>query len=294
MRKTGRVRIGVLGCSDIAVRRTLPAMVAEPLLTVVAVASRQHAKAKAVADRFECAAIEGYDTLLEREDVDAVYVPLPALLHTAWIDRALRAGKHVLAEKPLTVDSEQAAHLFSLAERHQRVLVENFMFLHHSQHTHVAKLLASGAIGELRSFAARFTIPPKPAGDIRYQPDVGGGAFVDIGVYPIRAASLFLGPDLRVVGAVVRVERARDVVFGGSALLANAQGISAELTFGMEHAYANSYELRGSTGRLWVDRVFTPPATYQPVVHVSRQDHREQFVLPADDQFANVVRAFAR
>ena len=167
------------------------------------------------------------------------------------------------------------------------------MFLHHPQHSRVGELVAEGAIGELRTLTAGFTIPPKPADDIRYRPDVGGGALVDIGVYPIRAALRFLGPDLRLVGAVLRVDRARGVVVGGSALLSDPEGVTAQLTFGMEHSYRNGYALAGSSGRLGVDRVFTPPPEYRPVVRIERQDHREEITLPPADQFANIVGFFA-
>jgi dTDP-3,4-didehydro-2,6-dideoxy-alpha-D-glucose 3-reductase len=288
------VQVGVIGCADIAWRRTLPAMTAEPLMAVTAIASRQENRAKRFTERFGGDPVEGYDALLERDDVEAVYVPLPAMLHADWIERALRAGKHVLAEKPLTTDRKQAERLFQLAEEQRLLLMESFMFLYHHQHRRVADMLAEGVIGDVRSFAASFTIPPKPQGDIRYQADVGGGALLDIGVYPIRAAGLFLGPGLEVAGAVFRHERSRDVVVGGNALLTSQEGVTAQLTFGMEHSYTNSYEFRGSTGRLWLNRVFTPPSTYQPVVNIERQDHSEQIVLPADDQFAGIVRAFAR
>ncbi|MFF0825238.1 Gfo/Idh/MocA family protein [Micromonospora haikouensis] len=294
MGNTRPIRMGVIGCADIAWRRTLPAMENEPLITLTAIASRHRDRAAHFTERFGGVPVEGYEALLEQDDIDAVYVPLPAVLHAEWIERALRAGKHVLAEKPLTTDRKQAEHLFRVAAEHRRVLVENFMFLHHHQHQRVADMLADGVIGEVRSFASSFTIPPKPQGDIRYQADVGGGALLDIGVYPIRAAGRFLGPDLQVAGAVFRHERFRDVVVGGSALLATDQGVTAQLTFGMEHSYTNTYEFRGSTGRLWLNRVFTPPATHQPVIYIERQDHFEQFVLPADDQFAKIVRAFAQ
>nr|3RCB_A Chain A, Sugar 3-ketoreductase [Actinomadura kijaniata] len=288
------IRVGVIGCADIAWRRALPALEAEPLTEVTAIASRRWDRAKRFTERFGGEPVEGYPALLERDDVDAVYVPLPAVLHAEWIDRALRAGKHVLAEEPLTTDRPQAERLFAVARERGLLLMENFMFLHHPQHRQVADMLDEGVIGEIRSFAASFTIPPKPQGDIRYQADVGGGALLDIGVYPIRAAGLFLGADLEFVGAVLRHERDRDVVVGGNALLTTRQGVTAQLTFGMEHAYTNNYEFRGSTGRLWMNRVFTPPATYQPVVHIERQDHAEQFVLPAHDQFAKSIRAFAQ
>lgn len=204
----------------------------------------------------------------------------------------LDAGKHVLVEKPLTAGYEDTGRLIDQARSRGLVLLENYMFLYHSQHTVVRKALAEDVIGELRGFSSAFTIPPKPVGDIRYQRDVGGGAFLDFGGYPVRAAQYFLGGDLKVVGAVFRHHRSRGVVMSGSVLLSTPEGVPARLTFGMEHSYRNTYSLSGSTGRIILDRAFTPPETYQPVMRVERQDHHEQFVLPADHQFANVIDTF--
>jgi NDP-hexose-3-ketoreductase len=291
-RTAGPVRFGVLGCADIAWRNTLPALLAVPGARLVAVASRDAAKAGRFAGRFGCEPVHGYRELLDRTDIDAVYVPLPAMAHADWVERALRAGKHVLAEKPLTHSGRRSAELVALAGERGLVLLDNFMFLHHAQHAAVRELLEKGAIGEPRSFAAAFTIPPKPDGDIRYDPATGGGALLDVGVYPIRAAVHFLGPGLEFAGAVLRRHRDHRVVLSGSVLLTTAEGVTAHLSFGMENAYRNSYEFSGTAGRLTLDRVFTPPPWYQPVVRVERQDHREEFVLPPDHQFVNSVGAF--
>ncbi|MGJ5893797.1 gfo/Idh/MocA family oxidoreductase [Streptomyces sp. V2] len=284
------LRFGVLGCADIAVRKMIPALLDHAdHATLTAVASRDTAKAEQLAARHGCTAVTGYEALLDRADIDAVYVPLPATLHAEWIERALRAGKHVLAEKPLCTDAPTAARLFSLARQRGLLLFENVMFLHHSQHTAVTEALADGTIGELRAFTGTFTIPPKPPGDIRTLP-VGGGMLLEAGIYPLRAAQHFLGPGLTVTGAVLR--RRAGVVLSGAILLSDATGVPAHVTFGMEHAYRASYELAGTTGRLGLDRAFTPPETYQPVLWVRRQDHVEERTLPADHQFANVVRVF--
>ncbi|GLX23047.1 MULTISPECIES: Gfo/Idh/MocA family protein [Streptomyces] len=288
-----RLRIGIMGCADIAWRRTLPAVESNPAVEVAAVASRRAETAARFTGRFGGTPVVGYDALLEREDVDAVYIPLPGRLHAEWVSRSLEAGKHVLVEKPLTADAGDTARLVADARARGLVLLENYMFLYHSQHTAVRKALAEDAIGELRGFTSAFTIPPKPAGDIRYQREVGGGAFLDFGGYPVRAAQYFLGSDLKVVGAVFRHDRDLGVVLSGSVLLCTPQGVPARLTFGMEHSYRNTYSLSGSTGRLVLDRAFTPPETYQPVMRIERQDHQEQFVLSADHQFANVVDTFA-
>jgi NDP-hexose-3-ketoreductase len=288
------VRFGVIGCADIAWRRTLPALVADPGVRLVAVASRDKAKASRFAARFGCTAVHGYDALLESPDIDAVYVPLPAMLTADWIKKALLAGKHVLAEKPLTGASESTARLLRLARSRELVLLENVAFPHHAQHTAVHKLLADGAIGELRDFSSAFTIPPLPDGNIRYQPHVGGGALLDMGVYPVRAALHFLGSGIEIVGALLRHQGRTDAVVSGRILAHTPRGVTIDLAFGMEHSYRSSYEVAGSSGRLMVDRVFTPTPAHQPVVRIERQDHREEITLRADDQFANVVAFFVR
>ncbi|MET9862298.1 Gfo/Idh/MocA family oxidoreductase [Streptomyces smyrnaeus] len=288
------LRCGILGCADIARRRMLPTLAAVPDVEPVAVASRSAAKAAEFAAAFGCEAVTGYDELLASPGIDAVYVPLPPLLHAAWIEKALRAGKHVLAEKPLTADPDSTERLLRLAAERGLVLLENVAFPHHEQHATVRKLLADGAIGQVRDFAGSFTIPPLPEDNMRYRSDVGGGALLDMGVYPIRAALHHLGPDVGVLHAVLRLDASKGVVMAGRILACTAGGVTADLTFGMEHSYRTSLEFAGSNGRLTLDRAFTPPPAHQPVLRVERQDHREEITLRADDQFANVVRYFAR
>ncbi|MEU8584203.1 Gfo/Idh/MocA family protein [Streptomyces abikoensis] len=287
-----RLRIGIMGCADIAWRRTLPALEDDPAVEIAAIASRSAATARRFTDRFGGVPLEGYDALLDVDGLDAVYIPLPGLMHAEWVTRSLEAGKHVLVEKPLTAGAAETRRVVAYARERGLVLLENYMFLYHSQHAAVRKTLDDGAIGELRGFTSAFTIPPKPAGDIRYQRDVGGGAFLDFGGYPVRAAQYFLGGDLRVVGAVFRRDREHDVVMSGSVLLATPEGIPARLTFGMEHSYRNTYALSGATGRLLLDRAFTPPESHRPVLRVERQDHAEEITLAADHQFANVIATF--
>ncbi|MFD9738966.1 Gfo/Idh/MocA family protein [Umezawaea sp. NPDC059074] len=288
---TGPVRLGVLGCADIAVRRALPAVVAGSALRAVVVGSRSSASAQAVGLRFGADAVTGYQAVLDRDDVEAVYVPLPSGLHAEWVERALLAGKHVLAEKPLTTDLVSTAKLVALARSSGLVLWENFAFLHHGQHAEVAATIARGEIGDLRGISATFTIPPRPPGDIRLDPALGGGALLDVGAYPVRVAQFLLGPDLRVAGSVLREGNGVDL--GGSALLHRPDGVTARLAFGLDDTYACEYEVFGSTGRLLVRRAFTAPADHRPVLRIENADGTQDRVLPADDQWANVLAAFA-
>lgn len=288
------VRLGVLGCADIAVRRLLPAVAATDGVRLAAVASRRAATAAAVTGTFGGQPVEGYDALLRRDDIDAVYVPLPAALHAEWVERALLAGKHTLAEKPLTTDARHTARLVGLARAKGLVLRENFTFVHHPQHARVRRLVEAGAIGRPLAFQAAFTVPPRPPGDIRLRPELGGGARLDLGVYPLRAALLLLGDELGLVGAALHHDGTYGVDVGGAALLRRSDGVTAQLTFGMTHMYEAVYQLLGSEGRITVDRAFTTPAGQRPAVTLERAGGVRTPDWEEADQWARAVAAFVR
>jgi NDP-hexose-3-ketoreductase len=291
-RPSGRkLRIGVVGCADIAIRRILPVLVELESAELVAVASRDPDKAARVAARFGCLAITGYRRLLDRDDIDAVYVPLPPSMHHEWAGKALRAGKHVLCEKPLAVSHAQTVELVALARELDLVLAENYMFLHHSQHDAVRKLVDDGSIGKLQVFSSSFGIPPLHPASFRYSPGIGSGALLDVGVYPLRVAQLYLSADLEVRGASLRIG-ATGVDVAGGALLRTPDGVTAQLDWGFEHCYRSTYSLWGTRGRVTALRAFTPPEHHKPLVRLEQQDLLTEFSLPADHQVRNTLTAF--
>lgn len=289
---TGALRLGLLGCSSIAKRRTAPAVRAVETVELTACAARSPERAEQFAAEFGAAPMS-YEDLLASPDVDAVYVSLPNGLHHEWTRNALLAGKHVLCEKPLTTTAADTEDLLALAGKTGLTLHENFMFTHHPQHARVRELVAAGRLGEIRGFTASFGIPGLPPGDIRYRDDLGGGALLDVGVYPLRAARLLLGPGLSVAGATLAIDTDRGVDVSGHVLLVSDDGVTAALEFGFRHSYRSRYELWGSTAALSLDRAFTPPATRQPVLRIEGQDHVEEISLPPADQFAIAVAKFA-
>jgi NDP-hexose-3-ketoreductase len=285
--------LGVLGCAEIARRRMLPAFAASADVTLTAIASRDGTKAVQWAARYPgCSAVAGYPALLERADIDAVYIPLPTGLHVEWALRALHAGKHVLVEKPAATTEADAAALTDRARRCGRMLVENFMFLRHSQHRAVRDLCQQGAIGQIRAFRGCFGVPGLDPANVRYRTDLDGGALQDAAVYPMLAARYLLGEDLELIGAVLHHDGGVDL--GGEILLSTPSKVTVSACFGFVHGYRSEYELWGSAGRLRLDRAYTPPAAWQPVVELYRQDSEERRTLPADDQVANAVTHFVR
>jgi dTDP-3,4-didehydro-2,6-dideoxy-alpha-D-glucose 3-reductase len=287
------LRFGILGTAGIARRRMLPAMLAARDVEPVAVASRDLGTATRMADEFGLVPVEGYHALLRRDDIDAVYIPLPTGLHAQWIEAALAAGKHVLCEKALVPDLSTAERLVAQANAAGLLLMESFMFLHHRQHEAVRALVTDGVIGDLKVFTSAFGIQPRPEGDVRNSAELGGGALLDVGVYPIRAAQLFLG-ELEVVGSMLRIDPGLGVDVAGSALLSNSDGVAAELSFGFEHARHSSYSLWGSRGRIDVDDVFTPPDDDAQVLRVEDADGVRELTVEPDRQFVNIVEAFGR
>ncbi|WP_238014825.1 Gfo/Idh/MocA family oxidoreductase [Dactylosporangium sp. AC04546] len=286
------LRMAVLGLADIALRRIVPAMSRTPGVRLTVVASRDPARATAVARTLGVRAAPDYRAALEDPEVDAVYLPLPPAVRAPWVAAALAAGRHVLAEKPLTADRHQTAELAATAAARGLVLAENYMFVHHAMHRQVAALVAH-RLGRLRAFEAAFAIPARPAGDIRLRPELGGGALLDVGGYPLRAARYFLGDELGVAGAALWRDPALGVDLGGAALLTRPDGVTAQVSFGLAHQYVSRYALVGDGGRLSVEHVFTPGPGVRGTAELACGGDRRTVRLVADDHAANRLAAFA-
>lgn len=280
-----------MGCADIAIRRVLPAIGASAF-RLAAVSSRDCGKAHHAAARFGCEGVAGYDSLLERDDVDVVYIPLPNSEHGYWARRALEAGKHVLIEKPAVSDEVQANSLVACADERGLLIMENFAFLRHPQFEMARALLDEGAIGELRMFSGAFGVPFTDARAIKYQRDLSGGSFWEVGCYPIRAAQEYLGSPIQVLGASVQRDPEVGVDISGAALLRDDAGIIAQCTFGLSHGYRSTYDLWGSEGRLVLEWAFTPSREARPVLRLHRQDRETRIQAPAADHFTGVLDEF--
>lgn len=182
--RVGSFRFGILGTGNIA-RQFAAALATSRRCRVTAVGSRQPAQASAFCSSWAPGADAGsYESLLARQDIDAVYVALPNALHYTWTLAALRAGKHVLCEKPLAMNSAEAEEMFDAAGRAGRLLVEAFMYVSHPLHAAASRHLADGTLGTLRHVRTSFCFRArKVAGNVRFDRSLGGGALLDVGCY---------------------------------------------------------------------------------------------------------------
>lgn len=288
-----KLRIGVLGCANIAKRSVIPAIKSIDGYELVAIASRTLAKAEELANDFNCEAIKGYQTLLERKDIDVIYMPLPTGLHEEWVLKALEAGKHILIEKSLAMNYESAKTMVDLARQKGLLIMENFMFLYHGQHQFVKDLLAKGEIGEIRCFRSSFGFPPLDKDNFRYNAELGGGALLDAAAYTVRASQLFLGNDIWVEGATLNNLDAEVDLFGG-AYLKSESGMFSEVAFGFDNFYQCNYEIWGSKGRITAQRAFTPGADFTPTITLEKQGESFDYKIDAENHFVNILNEFKR
>jgi predicted dehydrogenase len=196
------LRIGTFGAA-----RITPSALIRPArqlaeIDVVAVAARDEARARRFAAKHGIKRVHrSYEALLADPDVDAVYNPLPNGLHCEWTVRALEAGKHVLCEKPLASNADEARQMEAAAERSGRVLVEAFHWRYHPLAARMREVVDSGALGKVRHIDVSLCLPVPLPGDIRYRYDLGGGATMDMGCYTISILRFLAGAEPEVVAA---------------------------------------------------------------------------------------------
>jgi predicted dehydrogenase len=210
-----KVRWGVLSTAKIAVTKVIPAMQRSPWSEITAIASRDLSRANDVARELHIPKAYGsYEELLADETIEAVYNPLPNHLHVPWTLRAAEARKHVLCEKPIALNAAEARELINVRNRTGVKIQEAFMVRTHPQWLETRRLIKSGRIGRLRSITCFFSyFNPDPA-NIRNQLELGGGALMDIGCYPITISRFMYQAEPRRVMALIE----RDPVFGTDSL----------------------------------------------------------------------------
>ena len=185
--------------------QVLPAMADAHNCVISAIASRDGTRARALADRFGAPhAFDSYDALLASDHIDGVYIPLPTSQHVDWSLKAAAAGKHVLCEKPIAAQASEIDQLIAARDKYGVLISEAFMVCYHPQWHKVRALIADGAIGPLRRVDAAFTYYNVDPDNMRNQPDLGGGALRDIGVYPLVTTRFVTGFEPQRVRSSIR------------------------------------------------------------------------------------------
>jgi predicted dehydrogenase len=284
------IGIGILGCSDVAFRKFIPAIKNCRYAVLTGLASRSIDKARSSAEDF---GIEpySYEGLLKSPDVDLVYVSLPNSLHREWSIKAMEKGKHVLCEKPLSIDLASAEQMVKAARKNKRYLFEGFMYLHHPQHSEVKKILKKGIIGKPIIFRSSFGFNLKDPNNFRLKKELGGGAFLDEAGYLISAIRfLFEREPVKSTGFLKRNKEGLDI--SGVACIRMENGVIGELSYGFNQSYECFYQIIGTKGSIFLDRCYTTPETMENIIKVKIENEGKAIKFDKANHFTLMTDNF--
>jgi D-xylose 1-dehydrogenase (NADP+, D-xylono-1,5-lactone-forming) len=297
-----KLRWGIMGCARITRRGLVPGIRGSGTGVLQAIASRDPALAREWATEFGIPAAHGsYQDLLDDTEVDAVYLPLPNELHRPWVTAAADAGKHVLCEKPLALDSREAAAMADHCRARGVLLMEAFMWRHQPRAIDLRRLVREGTVGELRLVRSSFSFPIA-AGDWRLDPRRGGGALWDVGCYGVAAARFYAGAE-PVGWRAVAHRGPTGVDMTLAAVLEFPDGVLATVDCSFEQPYRCACEIVGTRGVIEVPDAFLPPAGAWPSARLrtigtasdsgAAADEVKALEFEPIDQYAAMVDSFA-
>ncbi|CCH48790.1 Gfo/Idh/MocA family protein [Pseudodesulfovibrio piezophilus] len=296
-----KIRLGILSTAKIALTKVIPAMQSGRYTEVTAIASRSIENAQKAASELHIPQIhETYEALLADPEIDAVYIPLPNHLHIPWTIEAMKAGKHVLCEKPIGLDTNEVNQLIDATSRYPNLKVmEAFMYRHHPQWVEAKRLIKAGEIGEfitLQSFFSYFNTDPE---NIRNKADIGGGGLMDIGCYNISLSRfLFDAEPKRVCGFMNT-----DAKFGTDRLFSGMLDFSGRISTFTCATQLTAYQrvnILGTSGRIEILIPFNAPPNAPTQIILQRdmledeEDKLRTITFGVSDQYTLQGDLFAK
>lgn len=295
-----RVRWGILSTANIGRRALVPAIRTSGNGELVAVASREHERARAFATENGVSRHHGsYQALLDDPEVDAVYLPLPNSMHREWTIRAAEAGKHVLCEKPLALDADECLEMHDAAESRGVRLMEAFMYRFHPRTRLMADRIRAGAVGELRVIRSAFTFPLDRPHDIRFDRALGGGSLMDVGCYCVNLSRTLADAEPLAVRATARWTGG--YMGGGPGTAVDDEmagvlhfpgGVTALFDCALTMARTEFAEVAGTDGRLRMESAFAPGTQEVALREFSGRAGAVEHRIPGVDEYRLMVEHF--
>jgi predicted dehydrogenase len=292
---TTKIRWGILSTAKIGVQKVIPAMQKGRYCEVTALASRSMEKANTAADQLGIAKrYASYEALLLDPDIDAIYNPLPNHLHVYWTIKALEAGKHVLCEKPIGMNADEAKALTEAAKKYPELKVmEAFMYRFHPQWEKALELVQAGEIGEVKtvqSFFSYYNVDPE---NIRNQSDIGGGALMDIGCYCISFPRFIFDEEPLSVAGQMDFDPVMKTDRLSSGILQFSEGKSATFTCSTQLMPFQQANIFGDQGHIQLEIPVNAPPNEPTRITLRTKDKTESFMFDPVDQYTLQGDAFA-
>lgn len=290
------VNWGILSTARIGTEKVIPAIQASPSCHVKAICSRDIQAAEETAAQLQIDKAYGsYEELLQAPDIDAVYIPLPNHLHVEWAIKALEKGKHVLVEKPLGLSRREAQVLADTAARFPQLkIMEGFMYRHHPQWLYTRELVKTQEIGSLTTIHCFFSYYNADPENVRNKADIGGGALMDIGCYPVSLSRYLFGEEpSRVIASIERDPAFRTDRLA-SAIMEFPSG-TATFTCSTQLAPYQRVLIYGTGGLIEIEIPFNAPPEKECRIWLTRQDaKREEILFDICNQYTFQAELFAK
>lgn len=262
------LRIGIIGFGQHAQHVFLPALQSAPTISLEAIATSKATSIITAATGLIPTAVHScYQQILERKDLDAIYIALPNHLHAEWTINCLNAGFHVLCEKPISLSLQQEQKISEASRINSKIVVEGFSYRYHPQHQIIRDLIRSGEIGEAIEIKGRYSYFLDDLSNIRLKADCAGGALNDVGCYLLDICRFLFDTEISVIAASAIFHNKIDIITSINLLLSN--GVSAKLLCGCQSERSNFYEVYGSKGKIRACDAFHVPRNKAPRIEVS-------------------------
>lgn len=293
MKKDTKIKIGVIGCSNVAKKYFFPVINTSNYAKLGFIGSRTKEKAQQFAKENNCEFFGNYDDVL-KSDVNAVYISLPTGLHEDLVVKAANMGKHIICEKSSTTSYESAKKIINACKKNKVRIIEGFSFRFHPQHKIVIKYIKKNQLGKIFSFYGAFGFPAPNRDNIRWDKKLGGGVLNDATCYPICASRMIFQSEPFEVMANFEMDERKNIDVRNNIMLFYSNNRTAIAIAGFQNYFQSTYNIWGTKAMLSTKRAYAVPQKYETSIYLHRDDKIIETKIPPADQFKIMMESFSK
>lgn len=289
-----KIKFGIIGCSNIAERSVIPAIIESKNAEVVTIGSRSIEKAKNFASKFDCTKFGTYDDVINDVEVDAVYISLPIALHQEWCKKAAIVKKHIICEKSFSDSLESTMKVLDICKANNIRIMEGFMVRFHPRTKKILEIIKEKTIGNVFSFLGNYGFPHTSFEDIRYNRNLGGGVLNETGCYPVIMCRTIFDEEPVGVFSNLYFDKKLDVDTKGAIIMLFQNSKIGQMTFSFDSSYQANYRIWGDKGILETERAYSIPPTLESKITIQNTDNKEVISIDAANQFKLMIEEFSK
>lgn len=289
-----KIRFGIIGCSSIAKRSVIPALIESKNAKLEFVGSRTKDKAEKIANEFGCEKFGNYEQVLDSKDVDAVYISLPIALHEEWCIKSALAKKHILCEKSFSTSFQSTKNILDVCETNKVRIMEGIMVRFHPRTKKILEMVKEKTIGNIFSFSGNYGFPPVSFNDIRYNKSLGGGVLNETGCYPICICRSVFNEEPIGVFSNLYFDEELKIDIKGNVLLLFQNSKIGQISFSFDNFYQANYKIWGDKGILETSRAFSIPPNLDSTIIFENEENKKNITVNAANHFTLMIDEFSK